>query len=149
MLNSQQARQLASTEIQRNDKPPAWSHRELPAPPPPPAPGRYPRCEYCWWCLHNKRAHDNLFCVTQDRHIVPTESVNALLSVLCLSQNLRKPSLIVERIWPTFPWIKPQKINELELHTSGNCSISMHNKTPDEKIVPYRRKQCSCATFVE
>ena len=91
MLNSQQAKQLPSTEIQRKDKPPAWSHRELPAPPPPPAPGRYPCCEYCWWCLHNKRAHDNLFCVTQDRHIVPTESVNALLSVSCISENLRKP----------------------------------------------------------
>ena len=120
-----------------------------PATPPAQAPGRYPRCEYCWWCLHIKRAHDNLFYVAQDRHIVPTESVNALLSVSFISENLRKPSLILERIWPTFSWIKLQKINELELHTSGNCSISMHNKTPDEIIVPYRRKQCSCATFVE
>ena len=91
ILHLQQARQLASTEFQRKDKPPAWFHRELPASPLPPAPGKYPRCEYCWWCLHNKRAHDNLFCVTQDRHIVPTESVDALLSVLCLSENLRKP----------------------------------------------------------
>ena len=96
-----------------------------------------------------KQVHDNLFCVIQDRHIVPRESVNALLSVSCISEDLRKPSLILERIWPTFSWIKLQKINELELHTSGNCSISMHNKTPDEIIVPYRRKQCSCATFVE
>ena len=91
ILHLQQARQLASTEFQRKDKPPAWFHRELPASPLPPAPGKYPRCKYCWWCLHNKRAHDNLFCVTQDRHIVPTESVDALLSVLCLSENLRKP----------------------------------------------------------
>ena len=29
MLNSQQAKQLPSTEIQRNDKPPTWLHREL------------------------------------------------------------------------------------------------------------------------
>ena len=29
MLNSQQAKQLPSTEIQRKDKPPTWLHREL------------------------------------------------------------------------------------------------------------------------
>ena len=137
ILHLQQAKQLASTEFQRKDKPPTWFHRELPASPLPPAPGKYPRCEYCWWCLHNKRAHDNLFCVTQDRHTVPAESVNALLSVSCLSENLREPSLIVEGIWPTFPWIKSQKINELELQTSGNCSRSMHNKTPEELFVSY------------
>ena len=112
MLNSQQAKQLPSTEIQRKDKPPPWLHREL---------SRHCHRPQLRGDIHVASIDDiyilNEHMITQDRHIMPTESVNTLLSVSCLSENLRKPSLIVERIWQTFSWIKPQKINELELHT--------------------------------